>query len=260
MKKTTAQALLKTSLLGAALAMSLWGSGISSVAAQIVVSSAASATGNIETGGDYSSYGDLFASTMSNPKPNSRYYSFGLVDFNITGVTPGANITQLSFTLYEDNYAATSPGPVDLYLSSNNADVLDKTALHYQSGGGIGTGIGGQEGIDSQLGSLYYLGQVSYSDSGMDTYTFDITDPDTQAYLNELLASGNGSLRLIIGAGGANICDTWGGIGDSYVPSPPTLDLTFEEIPEPSTDALLGLGVAALIFISRRNNKKSSSL
>jgi hypothetical protein len=256
MKKSTAQALVKTSLLGVALAMSLWGSGTTTLSAATTAVAYAYSNATVQPSGPRTGANGLNYFNVEGPdKGGGNFNSFGVVDFSAPqlGLDSSQNylFNQITLNFTEANSSFSAAGPINFYLASDTStSILNDGSSPLRNDGTM-------EGVSSggQLGTLYFLGQGNFSpisNGTVDTYTFNLTDPAIQTLLNDLIDS-NGTLRIVATAAASYSSATWSG----YTFNAETLMLDYQllDIPEPSTYALLASGIAGLIFFAWHRRK-----
>lgn len=179
---------------------------------------------------------------------NGSFASFGVIDFSAAsfGLTETVgSISQLNLSLTQSNAGFTNSGGLNFWITT------DITSSIQPGGGLFFDASDNPDGIGSQLNTRYLLGAGFFTEvaSGQtDTFSFSSFDPDLEAILISALNSGD-NLRIIVSPTDAATAATWAGVGGSF--QGPMLNFEYAAIPEPSTYALIGLGLAGLIVLRR---------
>jgi hypothetical protein len=127
----------------------------------------------------------------------------------------------------------------------NNLEFWTDGTFHYEDGHGnwVSSGVAYQSG---QWYSFNYL-----IDMDSDRWSFDIHD----SFGNDVLSASNLHFGTNLYTAYFNLLRSWG-VGDYYTGVWYIDDEHLQQIPEPSTLALLGTGMASLLFTAWRQRKR----
>jgi hypothetical protein len=189
---------------------------------------------------------------------NGQFAAFAVEDFQLPKHAGVTGVTSATLTLFEAPAFFAHAGTIQVYLLNNTDPNLISVASNPASGvPAYQSGNNGLAAIDPNFNpSSTLLGSATFTPTGTTgsptTASLTFTGPDLTTLLAALHSGGD--IRLGVTPGDANVAGTFAGQGFTGA-SPPTLSFsTTSPVPEPSTLALVivGLGTTTLGLWRRR--------
>ncbi|XAM01031.1 PEP-CTERM sorting domain-containing protein [Phycisphaeraceae bacterium D3-23] len=224
-----------------ALAVTAWAGAPASAATMDAAS-----VGSIHVGGHTASNDD--GSEYYASGNDDAFSEFGVATFRFTGADFGGSLADLAsatFNLTVNDRTFADGTSLEVFFSADDFDA-DYTGLDYNAAL--------DNGIDaSQFTSLTSLGVYAVASTEANGGAIESIALDLSAVEAELIAQVNAGseFQLIIGVTDATHDITYAGVGNTFDPGAPSLELT--AVPEPGSLALLGLGT--LMLVRRRRSK-----
>jgi PEP-CTERM motif len=184
---------------------------------------------------------------------NGNFASFGVADFAFPNLNqPVTSVNSLRLQLTQANAAFTNNGALSFFLTGDTATSIQPgAAIHYDT-------TNPPSGLGTQLQPRFLLGSGTFTevtDGTVDDFTFNLSAAAQSLLVDEL--NHGGTIRLAIAPGDVNVAATFAGFANSEFSGPVlALDVTF--VPEPTSLALLGIGLAGLAGVAWRRPRLRS--
>jgi len=194
---------------------------------------------------------------------NGAFSSFGVADFTLppVAVPVGFHVTGavgVTLQLTQVNAAFSAPGPISVYLSTQNGVSIESTntSLNYVSPNN------GAASVDSDLGALTLLGTGAYTGSAatpngtQDFFALTLSPAASSTFVNALRVGG--TVRLAVTPDTAGVAGTYAGFSNLQQAGP-TLAMfaVVNPIPEPASIIMLGLGGLAVVAGARYSRRSA---
>ena len=187
---------------------------------------------------------------------DDAFAEYGMTTWNFTAGDFGlavANIVSAELTLTVNDRSFSDGSIVEFFFTPDTAAVLGGGFASLSFDSNFTNGINGAQYVNApvSLGSFAITEMAGRAGGEIDVFNLNIGGGVATAMVNAINSGTN--FQIIVAATVSSHDITYSGVGNTFDPGDPNLEITANLVPEPATLTVLALGAAALL----RRRKKS---